>query len=226
MVAHSVLQHSRIQRIEALKVKKYAEQAMEYVTALITDEYQKGSSNDHLSQTTMHGQLSYSTGTNAESRDKYLKSKENYLLNVVNSDEINEIKTKAIEIAQASMKLRSSPTGCKYPPDVALGTVNNVFSILGPHLGRHYGDIYIVFRREILHHPDANFSSQAATSYYSGNAFKWRPWLGNDPNTPEERVKLFHSSKLHASIPGYEYALALDIMSFAGLKEKNHECQS
>ena len=156
----------------------------------------------------------------SRSSEESLNSKENYLSNIINRQALDEMKRKAIEIAQASWQLKSKKTGFGHPPDVDLGTVHNVFSILGPNLGKHYGDIYIIFNREILHHPDSNFSIQAATSYHSGRVFKWRPWFDKDPGTSNERVKLFHSSKLHASVPGYEYAAALEIIAFAGLKEK------
>jgi hypothetical protein len=80
-------------------------------------------------------------------------------------------------------------------------------------LGHNYGDIFIVFKREILHHPDTNISIQAATTFISGNAYKWRQWLGTDPCTTDERKKLYHESKLNASIPGCDNALALELMA-------------
>ncbi|CAF4676902.1 unnamed protein product, partial [Rotaria magnacalcarata] len=78
----------------------------------------------------------------------------------------------------------------------------------------------IVFKREILHHPDANFSIQAATSFASGNAFVLRPWLGTDPGSLDERVKLYHQSKLNASVPGYEHAAALELIAFSSFDLK------
>ncbi|CAF4942191.1 unnamed protein product, partial [Rotaria magnacalcarata] len=160
---------------------------------------------------------------NSTSRKKLITSKEVILSNILSKSEMQIIKTKAIEIAQASIKLHSNPAGIGHPPDKELGTNRNVFTILGPHLGHYYGDVFIVFKREILHHPDANFSIQAATSYASGNCFKWRPWLGTDPGSQDARVKLFHSTKLHASIPGYEYATALELIATASqtLKKKS-----
>ncbi|CAF1332888.1 unnamed protein product [Rotaria sordida] len=47
------------------------------------------------------------------------------------------IRTKAIEIAEASIKLHSNPAGIGYPPDKALETNRHVFSIIGPHLGKN-----------------------------------------------------------------------------------------
>ncbi|CAF1678899.1 unnamed protein product [Didymodactylos carnosus] len=54
---------------------------------------------------------------------------------------------------------------------------------------------------------------QAATSYASGKSFKWRPWLGNNPSSKDDRIKLFHNSKLYASVDGYEYATALELIA-------------
>ncbi|CAF5053748.1 unnamed protein product, partial [Rotaria socialis] len=99
------------------------------------------------------------------------------------------------------------PTGIKYETDKALGTDKHVFSILGPHLGHYYGDIILVFKSEVMLHPDANFSPQAGTSFASGSTFKHRPWV-KDPGTEPERIKCFHESKLHCAVPGYEYAAA------------------
>ncbi|CAF4577394.1 unnamed protein product, partial [Didymodactylos carnosus] len=94
-----------------------------------------------------------------------------------------------------------------------------VFSILGPHTGQYYGDIVIVFKHELMLHPDANFTVQAATTFNSGITHKFRPWLQN-PGKQEERWKQFHSSKLHCSIEGYEYSAALELMATTGLEKK------
>ncbi|CAF5124413.1 unnamed protein product, partial [Rotaria sp. Silwood1] len=133
------------------------------------------------------------------------------------------IKAKTMEIAEASMNLHMNPCGIGFGKDKDLGTDKTVFSILGPHLGHYYGDVFIVFKREILHHPDANFTIQAATSFISGNAFTSRPWLGADSGVHEERVKLYNASKLNASMPGYDYTAALELIAFTimGLKKKS-----
>ena len=104
--------------------------------------------------------------------------------------------------------------GIGYDRDSLLKTHRHVFGVLGPHSG-NYGDIYIVFKREILHHPDANFTIQAATSYLSGNCSKWRPWFGTKLTSQDEQLKDFHASKLHAAVPGFEYAAALELIATA-----------
>ncbi|CAF4873212.1 unnamed protein product, partial [Rotaria sp. Silwood1] len=153
---------------------------------------------------------------------------EAYLANNLKPNEMEAIKAKTMEIAEASMNLHMNPCGIGFGKDKDLGTDKTVFSILGPHLGHYYGDVFIVFKREILHHPDANFTIQAATSFISGNAFTSRPWLGADPGVHEERVKLYNASKLNASIPGYDYTAALELIAFTsmGLKKKKARASS
>jgi uncharacterized protein (TIGR02452 family) len=128
-------------------------------------------------------------------------------------DEINFIRDLAIEIAKASLRLHANPTGIGYKPDESFGTNNHVFSILGPNLGHYYGDIFIVFTHELMFHPDSNFSIQAATTFgQSGNAYRHRPWL-RDPGTIKDRIQHYHWTKLHCSIPGYEYAAGMELMA-------------
>ncbi|CAF1327794.1 unnamed protein product [Rotaria sordida] len=218
-VATSVLQHSRLRQIKRLKEKKCSRDAKEYILALVTEEFEK----EHFENINTNETTSSSYKANAETRQQLITNKKVILSYVLTEDEINTIKTTAIEIAQASIKLHSDPAGIGYERDKDLGTNKNVFSILGPHLGHYYGDIFIVFKRDILHHPDANFSMQAATSYASGNCFDWRPWLGKNSNSKDDDIKLFHKTKLHASITGYEYATALELIATTSksLKKKS-----
>ncbi|CAF2937552.1 unnamed protein product, partial [Rotaria sp. Silwood2] len=149
-----------------------------------------------------------------------IKIKEAQLSGFLKSDEIQIIRSCAIEIARASLKLNNNPMGIAFPPDIELGTNKHVFSVLGPNRGYYYGDVFIIFKREIMHHPDANFSIQAATTYgQSTNAYRFRPWL-KDPGTPQDRIGDFHRSKLHCSIPGYDNAAAIELVALSGLEKK------
>ncbi|CAF3595962.1 unnamed protein product, partial [Rotaria socialis] len=219
-VATSVFQHSQIQQIKYLKGKKCAKDAKEYIQALVIEEFEK----PRPLGVTIAGTTKIDTTSGEtyklKSPKELIKNKEVILSNILSEDEITTIKTKAIEIAQASIKLHSNPAGIGHPPDKELGTNRNVFTVLGPHLGHYYGDVFLVFKREILHHPDANFSIQAATSYASGNCFKWRPWLGKEMAVKDERIKFFHKSKLHAAMPGYEYATALELIALTSFESK------
>ncbi|CAF3434099.1 unnamed protein product [Rotaria socialis] len=212
--ANSILHHSRIRRIDALKVPIYAESAKKYITALVAEEYEKnGFLKMHSNENAEETQFLSSDNSISTSRSDFINKECVYLSHNISSDDMNTIHKKTTEIAQASMKLKLNPTGIGYDRDKQLGTNKHVFSILGPHLGHNYGDVFIVFKREILHHPDANFSLQAATSFVSGRTYKWRPWLGIAPESIEERIKLYHDSKLHASIPDYERASALELIA-------------
>ncbi|CAF1213086.1 unnamed protein product [Rotaria magnacalcarata] len=219
-VATSVFQHSQIQQIKYLKGKKCAKDAKEYIQALVIEEFEKAQPAGESIPGIMKMDTTSGETYNSTSRKKLITSKEVILSNILSQDEIKTLKTTAMEIAQASIKLHADPAGIGHPPDKELGTNKNVFTVLGPHLGHYYGDVFLVFKREILHHPDANFSIQAATSYASGNCFKWRPWLGKDMTVKEERIKFFHKSKLHAAIPGYEYATAIELIALASLDLK------
>jgi uncharacterized protein (TIGR02452 family) len=149
-----------------------------------------------------------------------VRMRESQMKVYLKSDEINIIRKYAIQIAEASLKLHANPMGIGHGPDELFGTNDHVFSILGPNLGFYYGDIFIVFKHEVMFHPDSNFSIQAATSYgQSGSAYKHRPWL-KDPGTMKDRVQCFHWTKLHCSIPGYDYVAAMELMALTGLKKK------
>ena len=125
------------------------------------------------------------------------------------------------EISEASIQLHSNQTGIGFPADQAFGTNKHVFAVLGPHRGHYYGDIFLVFSRELMLHPDSNFSIQAATTFgQSQRAYKLRPWL-KDPGTPEARVEHFHQNKLHSSIDGYEEAAAAELLALTGLAAKS-----
>ncbi|CAF4619665.1 unnamed protein product, partial [Rotaria socialis] len=219
-VATSVFQHRELHQIKYLKEKQCSKDAKEYIQALVIEEFEKAHPKDRtIADTTKLDKKSYEA-YNSKSRNELIKNKEVLLSDILSKSEMQIVKTKAIEIAQASIKLHANPAGIGHPPDKELGTNRNVFTILGPHLGHYYGDVFIVFKREILHHPDANFSIQAATSYASGNCFKLRPWLGSPLASKEERIKFFHKSKLHAAIPGYEYATALELIALTSFESK------
>ncbi|UJR11378.1 hypothetical protein I4U23_015558 [Adineta vaga] len=224
-VANSILHHPRIRRIEELNAKACEDDAKLFVTALVGLEFEKnGFTKATVVPPAVLGVEAGKDATSYSAKEIYehiMKRKENRLTKMMSDNHLTIIRTKAIEIAQSSIKLHSHPAGIGHLPDKALGNDKLVFSILGPHLGHYYGDIIIVFKREILHHPDANYSIQAATSFASGNAYKWRPWLGTDSCDLTERIKHYHRTKLHASVPGYDYATALELIALTNLRKKS-----
>ncbi|CAF3383056.1 unnamed protein product [Rotaria socialis] len=214
-VANSVLQHSRIKRIRGLQERVMADLAREFVIALVREQFEKKNFSPLITTAPILGDLLYPTAAHVDSMayKKTAKDLEAYFSSVINSNDLDAIRNKAVEIADASINLHMNPSGIGFDKDHDLGTDKTVFSIIGPHLGHYYGDVFIVFKRSILHHPDANFSIQAATAYISGHAFQMRPWLGKDSGLRDENLKLYHGTKLNASVPGYDYATALELMA-------------
>lgn len=215
-VANSVLQHGRIRRIPQLQEKQIAERAREYSIALVQDYFAKKgfSGTKGATDRSESSLLLPDTHDDAALYVNNIKRQEVYLSGLLSNRDLEAIRIKSNEIAEASINLHMNRSGIGYDKDKDLKTDKTVFSILGPHLGHYYGDIFIVFKREILHHPDANFTIQAATSFMSGNAFQLRPWLGTAPDAHEDRVKIFNHQKLNASISGYDYAAALELIAF------------
>ncbi|UJR16903.1 hypothetical protein I4U23_003801 [Adineta vaga] len=128
---------------------------------------------------------------------------------------VRKIKDYAIRVAKAALTLLENKPGVNHDKDKDFGTDRHIFAILGPHPG-NYGDVFIVFKREIMLHPDSNFSSSAATTYgQSSNAYKHQPWL-TDPKAEKERILCFHSNKMHCSINGYENVAAHSLMALCG----------
>jgi uncharacterized protein (TIGR02452 family) len=215
-VANSVLQHSRVRRISGLQEKVVADHAKVFITALVRDHFhQRGFSPSAATDAATGGTaaLLVATHDGSASYKTIIKTEEVYFSSLIKKDEVDAMRTTAIQIADASINLHTNPSGIGYDKDKDLGTDKTVFSILGPHLGHYYGDVFIVFKRGILHHPDTNFSIQAATSYVTGSAYHMRPWIGPDPGSHDEQIKLYHHSKLNASIPGYDYATALELIA-------------
>ncbi|CAF3924311.1 unnamed protein product, partial [Rotaria sp. Silwood1] len=208
-VASAVEQHNEVRRIFDQHNKKPLQKyGRDFIQALVDIEFNKA-----YKGTSMH------KSSHDQCADM-IKMKEIQLQGFLKQEEIDKMREHAIEIAQASLRLHANPMGIGFAPDNTLGTNKHVFSTLGPNLGVYYGDIFIIFKRELMRHPDANFSIQAATTFgQSCNAYKWRPWL-KDPGSPKARIQQFHYSKLHCSVPGYDETAALELMALTGLVNK------
>lgn len=216
-VANSVLQHSRIQKIGIINQPNIHEAARAYITSFVTIEYHKRQfpPSDPADPAKPPRLLS-------ASHTDTIKKKEKLLSSNLSKSEMEALRRKTLEIVEASIKLHTNPAGIGYDRDRQLGTNKTVFSVLGPHLGHYYGDVFIVFKREILHHPDTNVTMQAATSFASGRAFQWRPWLGDDPQD-DNRLDIYHGTKLHPAVPDYEYATALELMAMTSMHLQNKD---
>jgi uncharacterized protein (TIGR02452 family) len=206
-VANAVLQHSRV-RLIFLKHNNPAvkDNAFKLIRALVEAEFSKTGA-DGI------------TKLDPDHDEKVNMVKMRLKASLADHD-LKIINDWTVKIAQASIKLHSSPMGIGFGVDEKMGTDKHVFSILGPHLGYYYGDIVITFKQEIMFHPDANFSIQAATSFNSGRTYDNRPWVTN-PGTDKKCVEDFHRSKLHCSVPRYELAAATELVALTGKSKKS-----
>ena len=223
-VASTVKQHKKLRlifdRVDNVVVHRNAQ---EYIQELVEIAFRQA---DQEKQATTVKEEAAAGSKSSVSLDGHcveskLRQKEKVLRSSLTSADIQVIRALTVDIVNASLQLLSIPTGIGYEPDRELGTDKHVFAVLGPHAGYYYGDIFLVFRHELMCHPDANFSIQAATTFgKSENAYRFRPWLKN-PGTPETRIAHFHRNKLHCSIMGYEYAAASELVALASLRAKS-----
>ncbi|CAF3945455.1 unnamed protein product, partial [Rotaria sp. Silwood1] len=176
-VAKAAKHHTKIKRIfDKINNPSVKQTCEEYIKILVEIQFNKIGKTKTVSESL---------------EDELLKSKLklNRLHRYVTSEDVETIQALTIEIAEGSLQLHSSPTGIGFGFDQSLGTNKHVFGVLGPHTGYYYGDIILVFRHELMYHPDSNFSIQAATTFgQSKNAYKFRPWL-TDPGSPETRIE-------------------------------------
>ncbi|CAF4240469.1 unnamed protein product, partial [Didymodactylos carnosus] len=155
-------------------LKRIFDHVKNYVTALVTQHY---INNKFLDCDTTNGMFTQTSPNNniSEPPSDVIDAERTFLGYNLASLNVDMIRENTIEIAEASLKLSRTLAGISYEQD----------------------------KRDILHHPDANFTTQAATSFASRKIYESHPWLGPDPNTEKDRINLFHKSKLHASIPDY-----------------------
>ncbi|CAF1475648.1 unnamed protein product [Adineta steineri] len=145
--------------------------------------------------------------------------KKEILSTVLSEKELDIIHRYALDITQASLNLSKEPMGMGFNGDKALGTDQHVFAILGPHRGQYYGEIAVVFKRELMLHPSSHFSIPAATLFPNGHVYTCLPWV-IDYGTQDSRIHQFYKSKLHCSVSGYEYAAATLLIAIIGKDNK------
>ncbi|CAF3704753.1 unnamed protein product [Rotaria sp. Silwood1] len=226
-VANAVEQHNQVRQIfDHHNNQALQNHGRDFIRALVAIEFDKVVPKRSALFPVVHGVVTPHMANvvhHSPTHDQQIyivNVKETQLKLFLKADEIATIRAHATEITQASLRLHSNPMGIGHGPDETLGTNRHVFSILGPHLGHYYGDVFIVFKRELIYHPDTNFSIQAATTFgASTNAYKMRPWL-KDPGSDKARIQQFNWNKLHCSVSGYEEAAAIELMALTGQKKK------
>ena len=103
-------------------------------------------------------------------------------------DMYEKLQSLAKDVADGCFKVvEQEKLGIGCAVDVHVGTNKHVFSIIGPHT-HNYGDIVLTLKRDIMHHPDFNFTVNAATTI-NGLTAPWgkgsatlRPWCGTVAN--------------------------------------------
>ncbi|CAF0808653.1 unnamed protein product [Adineta ricciae] len=201
--------------------------AKEYIQAIIALEYSKYSKKHPISLPMEVPPISSSmlrssilpTSDSQESNETIQKT-ERCLRAIIGKKEIDTIRRCAVDIATASWNLHNAPAGIQYEKDKQLGTNKHVFGILGPHCGHYYGDIVLVFKAEVMLHPDANFTHQAATSYLSGKTYSQRPWVRDPGSDSRKRTMCFHRSKMHCSVSNYEHVAAAELIAITSEHQK------
>ncbi|CAF0972140.1 unnamed protein product [Didymodactylos carnosus] len=217
-VADSVLQHKRIRSIlDPTRNPDIERIANEYIQAIACLEYSKADTSGMDGAEIFIPTEVKKAKSNGDYTDS-ISSCEKQLSNLLKKRDVDEIRGCSTDMAKASLVLMKTLAGIGYQVDKLLGTDKHIFSILGPHRGHYYGDIVIIFKAELMRHPDSNFSIQAGTSVHSGSTFEHRRWI-KDAGTDDGRIQQFHESKLHCSIPGYENAAAAELMAIAGVKD-------
>ncbi|UJR12850.1 hypothetical protein I4U23_017024 [Adineta vaga] len=197
-IADSVLRQNEIRSMNFLKQDSIRKDVTEYIIALAEEEYSSNVSSNSKSKNTLID---------------IRREKERNLLQSISDDNINTIKHITRNVIRLSSELYSTLTDNKHTSNGFVNNEKTIRSILGQNLEQNVGDIFIVFKREILHHPDTNFSIHSAISIAKGEVYDRYPWFIPKPITKDEILQQCHKEKLHVSIPGYEYAAALELMA-------------
>ncbi|CAF1338910.1 unnamed protein product [Adineta steineri] len=207
-LAFCVMQRSRITSIGSLATDIHRQHVQNYITALISDVYRQN-------------QFLKSDFTYPNDQQNTIQRDDNVLLQIISQDDVKLIRELTMQIAQAAIKLHMNFVSTNHSLDVNSEIDKHVLSVLGSHLNYDCRDIVIVFKREVLHHPDANFSIQPFVSYQSEKYNQYQPWLAAEMQYSNDRLKMFHETKLHASIPGYEQAAATELIALTSYNS-NH----
>eukprot|EP00002_Diphylleia_rotans_P020794 TRINITY_DN4037_c0_g1_i1.p1 TRINITY_DN4037_c0_g1~~TRINITY_DN4037_c0_g1_i1.p1 ORF type:complete len:2133 (+),score=265.13 TRINITY_DN4037_c0_g1_i1:272-6670(+) len=124
---------------------------------------------------------------------------------------LKELESIVEDVAQACFELKSKNPHTQAQPDLEMRTGDHVFSILGPNWGSSYGPILVVFKQDILSHPDTNITPCSGTWFQNGSVEEHRPWIKYDP---AHKVSQFDSYKLHATVHEWHVRLAEEMVTF------------
>ncbi|CAF0937598.1 unnamed protein product [Rotaria sordida] len=242
-----ILVHGHVmshKRIDELKIPKYLIQSIQrnkkiesiitqynnptlkdrikdYINAIVSNEYSK---RDHQTKSRMTNTRTTSSHLSTVERpdddfNNTIRNEENFLKGILSLTDIDIIRRCVMEIIEASSNLEINSTSSRKTSEELSDVDEHIDTILGPRLHPDGGNIVLIFKRQVMLHPDANFSIQSKASFLNGTTFIHRPWI-KDSSTREERFKQFQKSKLHCSILGYEHSAAAELIAATGLNKK------
>ncbi|CAF1541060.1 unnamed protein product [Rotaria sp. Silwood1] len=221
----------RNKKIESI-ITQYKNQSLEdhikdYIKAIVSNVYSKRTPQTKPTVTntrTNYSQLS-TMPIPDEDFNNTIRKEEKFLRDKLNPTDIDIIRRYTTEITEATFNLEINSNSIRKTSDEICDEDKYIYTILGPQLRRDYGDIVLVFKRQVMLHPDANFSIQSEASFLNGTTFNRRPWV-TDSRTSNERIKQFQESKLHCSILGYESSAAAELIAAAGQHKKTIDVDS
>lgn len=218
-VTNVILEHNQLRNIlSCLRTRTLMDHARDLIQAIVTTEFNNQTRFPAIIPIVdaSHSKVVMDDAVNP---DCIIQMKRDILSAILSEKDLNIIHNCAVNIAQASLNLNQVPVGMGFHGDKELGTDKNVFGILGPHRGQYYGEIVLVFKRELMFNPSSYFSIPAATLFQNNNIYNCLPWMV-DYGTKDARIRQFHESKLHCSILGYEYAAATILIATIGKDNK------
>jgi uncharacterized protein (TIGR02452 family) len=186
-----------------------------YIQAIVSAEYSRRTPQPQSKMIESRATTStyLPTAMPEENFNDTILKEEKFLRSILTHEEIDTIRLSTIKITEASLNIPNNPVSTDQTLE------KHITTVFGPHLRHKDEDIVLVFKREVMHHPDANFSIQSITSFLDGKTFLHRPWI-KDPGTSRTRLKQFHKSQLHCSIQGYDYAAAAELLATIGMTKK------
>jgi len=147
----------------------------------------------------------------------------------VGQGRVTEMETLWEEAQLWEKNLKEAVPGIGNPGDQTCGLDDTVFSILGPHNTPGYGEIQLIFSREIMHHPNSYFLPCAGTYFNRGKQQSFRglgqdgPWInrewiprqvGRGNRLPDEEVRRnFMQSMWHCSVPRWDVTIAKELVA-------------
>ena len=132
--------------------------------------------------------------------------------------------------AIATMVEGVGETGINFSADIDLRTNFTVFTVLGPHTATYYGgtnaqgekldEVAVVFRPEVMYHPDTYFLPCAAVAYRNGwytgtqhnHGLPRRQWLGEEKAWEGGAQDDFVRAKFHHDVPFWARVIAKEFI--------------